>query len=486
MAVLTFLGLAAWLYLPDILYSGPQGIHFIRQTDVLSFVAKYGQPSWNLFEPAVFNLDIAPIGGKSASEFPIIYFMLALGRHCLGIPFESLRLANLLIVLAGHTGLAVVAARYLGSTLRGALFSVWMFSSSVVVFYAANYLSDAGAYGAALCGLAFILEGRASGRRHFELIGVIALMAAGLLKTTMALYLVAYAVTLFPSTVPARTFFLKLAFSAILIVVFWNLYVIQYNNAHRSHYFMTWAEPLWRMDRAEVHSATKYITAYWWTKFHHPTSWHAMAVLALAAIAFRHRVHGLLGPMVAWSGFGTVAFIILFYRKFIDHDYYFLVAAPGISLAALFGFAGVQRKFLHNQRAHIGTLALLALVVAGMQLAKLNLERRYRPSDDPHLASMVLAHEISNVLAKRKVPEDARFIVLGDPTPNGALYYLKRNGWSYDERIQVVPDLNSVIALGADHLLVLGHTGMDLSRFRLMEKTEFWSLFCLNDQFENP
>ena len=58
--LVTFLVLVCWLYLPDVLFHGPAGLHFIRQTDSISFAQRYGHPSWNLFTPAVHDLRNCP------------------------------------------------------------------------------------------------------------------------------------------------------------------------------------------------------------------------------------------------------------------------------------------------------------------------------------------------------------------------------------------------------------------------------------------
>ena len=62
-----------------ILFLQPQGIHFIRQTDCLSFVANYVNNGMHFFTPQVFNLHSAD--GKAACEFPVLYYLTALCYH---------------------------------------------------------------------------------------------------------------------------------------------------------------------------------------------------------------------------------------------------------------------------------------------------------------------------------------------------------------------------------------------------------------------
>ncbi|MDX5320567.1 MAG: hypothetical protein LPK45_05680, partial [Bacteroidota bacterium] len=66
--VLAFL-LLVWTGVIRYLLHEPDGMHFIRQTDGLSFVMGYAQFDAPFFEPRVYNL----LGkeGKAASEFPL-------------------------------------------------------------------------------------------------------------------------------------------------------------------------------------------------------------------------------------------------------------------------------------------------------------------------------------------------------------------------------------------------------------------------------
>ena len=87
------------LYFHHILFLRPQGIHFIRQTDGLSFVSNYYKNGFHFFEPQVFNLQSTD--GKAASEFPILYYLTALSYLLFGEHEFMLRLLTLSIVSFG-------------------------------------------------------------------------------------------------------------------------------------------------------------------------------------------------------------------------------------------------------------------------------------------------------------------------------------------------------------------------------------------------
>src|SRR5690606_37751478 len=111
----------------------------------------------------------------------------------------------------------------------------------------------------------------------------------------------------------------------------------------------------------------------------------------------------------------------------------------------------------------------------GMILAKANLERRYM-APDAITVSRVLENKIGPVLIEHDIPITAKVVVLGDPSPDGALLFMNRKGWAYGPK-ELVPPLDSLIDLGADHLLVLGATTAKWSQYELLDQQGTWRLF---------
>src|ERR1700741_1998807 len=71
----------------EILRFRPKSLHQFRQTDCLALADNYYNGNWNLFEPAI-NLLCSDNNttGKSAGEFPLVYYIVAIlwklfGKH---------------------------------------------------------------------------------------------------------------------------------------------------------------------------------------------------------------------------------------------------------------------------------------------------------------------------------------------------------------------------------------------------------------------
>jgi 4-amino-4-deoxy-L-arabinose transferase-like glycosyltransferase len=480
--IVVFSATAAWLYLPHILFLGPCGIHFIRQTDSIAFMMNYGHTSWNFFNPSIYSLREAPVDGHAVAEFPLLYYIAALGRSVFGFAYTSLRSMHLLFVIAGHVLLARTAARWLGSIIAGTFFSLWMFSSSVVVYYAANYLPDAAAYGLVLCGLCMVIDDLDHGKTRHSGIGIWLLTLAGLLKAPASLYLIATTGTIFLLN---RLHWNKenqkrVIWGCIGMVVClcWHLYAILYNNYHHTHYFMTWAEPIWSMSTQSRESTWQFVFQYWWTKYHHPTTWHLFAVLLFTGIFLARRIPLQVRVLMGFLLPAFIAYGLLFFRKFADHDYYFLTIAPIIALGIMASLSAIRG--LATRRWQVAGLAglMVILSIMGMTLARTNLDRRYS-APDAFTVSTVLENKILPVFADQGIPLTSKVVVLGDPSPDGALLFMERKGWAYGPKDRL-PPLDSLIGLGATQLLVLGPTGTKCDRFKLLKEQDNWRLFSLD------
>lgn len=477
--VSVFLLTGAWFYLPDILFSAPRGIHFIRQTDSISFLMNYGRPSWSLLDPAVYSLREAPVNGRAAAEFPVLYYLLALARNTIGVPYQALRSVNLGFVLFGHVVLARTASRWLGSMIAGTGFSLWMFSSSVVVYYAANYLPDAAAYGSALAGMCILTDRlEAPPSRRAVGTGLALLTLAGLLKAPAGLYLLsALGVVVLQAMAPRKKpdrFTLLTGLFGVLLCVLWHGYAILYNKAYDTHYFMTWSEPIWEMSPAQVRSTFGLITDYWWTKYHHPTTWHVLLGLFASCILLLRRLPSRSGYWLLFLIAALAGYVALFFRKFSDHDYYMLTIAPIFIFIALWGLCGLRSLAPHRWGMPILSIAMPGLAIMGLLLALQNLERRYAAAD-AFTASTVLENRGQAVLQAHAIPLTERMLVIGDPTPDGALLFLNRKGWAYGPKEQV--PLDSLVALGAGAVVVLDPSDPKLPGYHVVAQENGWRLF---------
>lgn len=482
--LLVLIGVAAACYLPDILFAPPFGLHFTRQTDSLAFAEHYHLFGNGPLHPAVFDLRTAPDGGRAVAEFPLLYWWASLFFSGPGPHVVLLRLLHLSFVLAGHFAWARALGRLFGDRLVGLLLSLWALGSGVVLFYACNFLPDAAAYGLVLIGWSFIVDGLAGHRTKWVLPAAVAFGCAALLKAPLGMHLLVLALLAarWPGPEGAsrpswRSAVVPLA--GLLPALAWHAYAIIADAAHGTHYFMVSAAPLWDMDRAAVRTAVDHILQYWWTAYRHPSSWHVVLALwpfALWPFSRTERAFTLPAWCLLLSGAG---FTVLFFAKFKDHDYYFLNLAPGVMLLAVLGLYRLQRWWPRVFRKEVLLLGTGVLAIVSLQYAYVHLQRRWTmPADDFSRTGELLA-DLPAALDTLDVPLDARVIVLGDSTPNGALSIMGRMGWSFPgpaDRETITPEQ---VRAEADLVLCIAPAPLPAWPLRPLSRTAGWSLWEL-------
>ena len=97
--LLIIISLFFFLGFDKVFFLGPQGIHFMRQTDSLSFASQYFNNGYHFFNPQLYNLK--NIGGNAACEFPITYYLTALLYSIFDKKVFILKLLHLIIVTIG-------------------------------------------------------------------------------------------------------------------------------------------------------------------------------------------------------------------------------------------------------------------------------------------------------------------------------------------------------------------------------------------------
>ena len=184
---LTFIGLLLFYFLLAgtfwQLFEMPQGIHFIRQTDSLSFLSNYYHFGAGFFEPQVFNL--SSTDGKAANEFPIIYYFIYLIYNVFGEHEFLLRTTNLLISFVGFIALFKLIFLIIKDNFYTYFFTFLLLSSTVVLYYANNFLPDPASLSFSILGwylfLLVVLERK---NKRLILLSFLFFTLASLLKIT--------------------------------------------------------------------------------------------------------------------------------------------------------------------------------------------------------------------------------------------------------------------------------------------------------------
>lgn len=241
----------------------PGVIHQWRQCDGLSFATNYYEEEFHLFSPKIHwsGLDGT---GKATSEFPIIYYIVALIWKITGKSELVFRLVNLTIVTFGLFFLFRFIERSLKDSVWAILITLFVFSSPVLAYYSNNFLMDTPALALTFIGWYFFGEYYDTGKIKYFNRSMLFFLIAGLLKITTAISLVALIIIFFLEIFGVLKFkndkkifcvptkLIPSVLFVIFILFAWYSYAAYYNSIHNRGVFLMTILPIWDKSIAEI------------------------------------------------------------------------------------------------------------------------------------------------------------------------------------------------------------------------------------------
>jgi 4-amino-4-deoxy-L-arabinose transferase-like glycosyltransferase len=463
-----FLILLIALYLildfQTILLLPPQGLHFIRQTDSLSFVANYFKNGLHFFQPQVFNLQ--SIDGKAACEFPILYYITAILYSIFGEHEFILRLLTFLITSMGFLYLFKLLYLLLNDLVYALGFSFLFISSTVLLHYSINFLPDASAFGFIIIGWYFYFKYlKDKTINKYLIFSFLLFTLASLIKVTYFinpltafLSIIVYELTNktgIQKGLQSKTTLIILFLSSFSIVLGWNLYAIYYNAIHHDTYFLIQSAPIWHLKNEQILEVWDYITNYWYSKYYYQSTFHLFFLIIIFGSIFikRSEKHILITSSILF--FGTLAYFLLFFAQFKDHDYYVIAIIPGILFMVVNAFIAIKNKYNKLINNFITKTLVIIICVLSLNYAREKLIQRQNEKINQFT---IIGQKLSGFryfLDSLEVAQQAKFIILTDQTPNGGLYFINRQGWNVKDTSEAsLEAISRYIIQGADYLLL--------------------------------
>ncbi len=447
----------------QILFLRPEGIHFIRQTDSLSFVANYYKNGMSFFQPQVFNLQ--SIDGKAACEFPFLYYLTAMFYKIFGEHEFILRFITVLIVSLGLLSLFKFLSKLLNDVAYALILTFLFLSSTVLLYYTNNFLPDASAFGLTLIGWYYFfrfLQDRSTNK--LLILSFLIFTLSSLLKVTYFLYPVSAILTLFvfdfynkaemkqiiKDNISPIIFFL---FSLALIIS-WNIYAIHYNKENKDLYFLVSSQPIWSMSKEQIYETWSYITGYWYSRYYSIDTFHFFFAIIIAGFFVVKKSNILVFITTVFVTIGSLIYFLLFFAQFKYHDYYFITLIPALIFIVTNSFIALKNKFPKVFGNYITKALVLVMCIISLNYARMKLQERYDGRPDEFSKIGFLLSDISQKTDSIGIAKNSTFIIFTDQTPNGGLYFINRSGWNIpDNSENSLKKLERCIQLGADYLL---------------------------------
>jgi hypothetical protein len=342
----------SWVYsYIDILPLRPTSVHQWRQADGLSIADNYYEGNWNFFQPSLHLLfSDGETSGKSAGEFPLIYYLVAILWKIFGKHEIIFRLVTIVFSFCGLLALFKLSYAILKDYFWALASVIFLFSSPIFAFYTNNFLVNIPAFSLMLIALWRFYLFWKSGRDRNLYLSMTLFLFVGLFKPSSLLAFLVIGVLYLlevlghvklkaEGRVFAKPLKQAIPFAAVLAgVAAWYSYVISYNNMHGGVYTINNVQTYWSTSPEQINSSLNAFRNFIvFQVLSIPSYLYLLLCLVYLTVRFRKvaLVWRIAIPLLV---VGYLGFILLFFYSLDYHDYYhidFLIVPVVINLAFL-------------------------------------------------------------------------------------------------------------------------------------------------------
>ena len=449
----------------ELFFDFPKGVHFIRQTDSLSFASNYYHNSFNFFKPSLFNL--MSDNGNAACEFPILYYLTAIIYTVVGEHSFVLRTIHLLIFFIGCYHLYNLSMLVLNDYLLSYLSVFFLFSSVSLMYYSFNFLPDIAALGLVFSGWYYYFRYDKTQSNKFLTLTFFFFTFSALLKVTYSINLIVFVmVVIFGNQNKLKETIQLISLRTLLssvVILSWNIYVVYYNHQNNSTYFTTSIMPIWELSMLEVKSVWKDAIGEWYKKYLAESSFHFLIILLIVGFSFHFKKISNLKFVIIFLFLGGLSYFLLFFKQFRYHDYYFLLFIPLLFFILLQGNLFIL-SFRNNKKWFQVSFKLIfsIVVISGLNYSRLKVQERYDKGRDDFSQIAFKILENNQFLKTLNFNKGAKVIIASDKSINGGLYFLKTKGWAIAEiDNSFLEKVCYLKGLGANYLLLFDYNEID-------------------------
>jgi hypothetical protein len=258
---------------------------------------------------------------------------------------------------------------------------------------------------------------------------------------------------------------------ALALIVGWSMHIIQYNAFNHDDYFLVSTRPIWKMDSEDIGVVWDHMTGYWFRDYLARDSWRILlGMLVLIALRWKSLNQHLRNALWILT-LGELAYVVLFFGQFKDHDYYIWNIFPWLILVmAAFVNAFWEALAQRVLKQLVGIVMLILVMNSWISNEKVI---RWRfGHDEPNLAwvGKRLQHGSEWLKESGVLPFTEQVVVVPDFTRNGSLLFIQQEGWTLADSTQL-GRLNSEELSSATKLMIL-----DSAYLKFPEVEEHWVL----------
>jgi hypothetical protein len=450
--------------LNETLFVRPQSIHIWRQTNSLSIALNYYEHNNPLPDPQIHNQFCDDgLSGKTAGEFPLIYWGVAKLWKVFGVHEWIFRLVQLTILFLGLFALFEISFYFLKNQFWAGFVSLLLFTSPMLVFYGVNFLPDGPSLALMLMGWYFVV--RFHQKRATVLLWVAAFLFtfAIVIKITSAISLIAFAGWVLFEWVfqkkEKRIVNYGLAqvlpfVTIVLLSLSWYLYVNHYNALHKGEisYFGIW--PVWKMTSKQFFEIKDAVDKIFFKEYMNPYLQYLTMLLWVGLLLRFRRNAKLQNWGLVLLPLGALSILLLWFQVLNAHDYYLITLLIVFAFVWLMVFM-VAKEFRFTRHP---VMYILLLVFFGYNVStcRTRLDDRYKGwMNDWFVNNLQALGELEPTLDSLHIGKDDRVISIPDPSVTASLYFMDRPGYTdFGSDFTKEDEFKRRISQGAKYMVV--------------------------------
>lgn len=414
----------------------PMGVHQWRQSDSASEALNYAQNDIGFFTPQMHSQ--TGRNGFSASEFPVIYFIVGKLYQVFGFHEYIFKIVNLCFFISGLWFLYLLCLRFIQDKWIALLPVIVLGTAPYYFYYGLNYLPNVPAISCALAGWYFTLKYIERYSISKIYLATILFTLSALLKASDGLNFAAAGlfilIVLFHADAASKNIFRKQIFhllvcASIFAVSFlsWVMYCRQFNAENGTGASLLGILPIWELGPYEIYMVCRNALMEWAMYIFNPLVW--LLVIAGIFLFFKNlkKINPYLRLITMILMPGAIIYVLLWFEAFRDHDYYMLtpivfVVFLLIALCNLFETYLIRDKRRRNRILY----AVFFIIAIGYNL----LMQHKRYFDPAYNTVNKDLYTVEPYLRSIGIERTDLVVSVPDPSLNNSLYLMNNPGWT--------------------------------------------------------
>jgi hypothetical protein len=442
----------------------PQSIHIWRQTDCLSIAQNYYQRDNPIWEPEIYNMmGDNDTSGKSAGEFPGLYYFIALLWKITGKSELIYRLVTLVLSFLGLFFLFRMNNALLMNRFQAMFISIMLYTSVIFVSYSFSFLPNLPSLSFVFTGWYLFWKFTVTNRDRWLWWAMFSFTLGMLLKVSSGVSYVALGGWLVIELMlppMKRSLFLRpylqmIPFFLPLVAVSgWYLYAGWYNHLHNAYYTFNDLWPIWKMEDDYFPEVVQAFRLLWAKEFFPVSTWLvtiAMWIFLLSTLKKRNTFFNYLTIIIP---VGTILYLLFWFKALNSHDYYYIELFVFFVMVWVLFF-----KTMNNYkwfRHWIIYLLLTGWFIFNVTYFSGRFKDRFQSwMNQWYVENLQAVGEIEPLLRAHGVQPDDLVISIPDGSINSTLYLMNQRGFTnYQRNLNTPNGFGKYLSLGAKYLVI--------------------------------